>query len=29
MEYKIFENNYLFIRDCIYIPNQQIQDYNI
>ena len=23
--YKIFEKNYLFIRDCIYIPNQQIQ----
>lgn len=23
--YKIFEKNYLLIRDCIYIPNQQIQ----
>ena len=23
--YKIFEKNYLLIRDCIYIPNQQIK----
>ena len=24
-EYKIFEKNYLLIRGCIYIPNQQIK----